>query len=671
MNEKHPAILRLAIFLASVIIVLLLIPHSDDRKYAFEENRPWGHSLLTAPFNIPVYLDSATYRMKRDSLERTFLPVFRRDESWPRQLQRQLLAVKGISPEERTRLRQAVERLYSDGIVSTEDYQSIRSRGLREVRFVGDNTVVRGAAGSLRSPRTAYSRLDSIFAHTPVRQAMTTIGLPSLLKPNVVLDTIVNEQLYTERMQQLNAATGMIQEGERIIDRGDRVTPELYTILTTYTEMLESRDFTDKRGGIYLFLGQVLYVILLFGSLFIYLHMFRPRIYYDIRKLSAIMLAVVGLYVIASIVSANIGSGIYLIPFAILPVMFVVFFDARTAQFGLLIEVLLCSVLVSSAVEFIFLEMLAGMASIFTLRELTKRSQLLRTALAVFLVYSVSYVAMELMHSGTLSRATGTLIGYFAINAVLISFAYVLIFVFEKLFGMTSMVTLVELSDINNHLLRELSEECPGTFQHSMSVSNLASDAARKIDANVLIVRAGALYHDIGKISNPAFFTENQHGVNPHNALDPIQSARIITGHITEGLKMAEKENLPQVLRDMILQHHGRGVAKFFYTTFCNAHPGETVDPAPFTYPGPNPQTREASLLMMADSVEAASRSLREYSTETITELVNRIIDGQIDAGLHNDSPISFRDIKTIKETFIQRLRTIYHVRISYPDEKK
>lgn len=347
--------------------------------------------------------------------------------------------------------------------------------------------------------------------------------------------------------------------------------------------------------------------------------------------------------------------------------MFVVFFDSRTAQFCMLIEIILCASLATSPFEFIYLQTLAGMASIFTLRELTRRSQLLRTALIVFVVYYIGYIAIELMQSGTLSSAAWRLLGYFAINAVLISFAYISIFVFEKLFGLTSMVTLVELSDINNHILRELSEQCPGTFQHSMSVSNLASDAARKINANALIVRAGALYHDIGKISNPAFFTENQHGVNPHDALDPMKSAGIIIGHITEGLKMAEKEKFPQVLRDMIAQHHGKGVAKYFYTTYCRAHPDEKVDPAPFTYPGPNPQSREASLLMMADSVEAASRSLKDYSMESISELVNRIIDGQIDAGLHSESPLSFNDIKMIKEAFIQRLRTIYHVRIAYP----
>ena len=288
-----------------------------------------------------------------------------------------------------------------------------------------------------------------------------------------------------------------------------------------------------------------------------------------------------------------------------------------------------------------------------------------------FAAYVVSYVGFELMTTGSLSALSGRLIGYFGINAVLISFAYILIFIFEKLFGMVSVVTLVELSDINNKVLRELSQECPGTFQHSMAVSNLATEAAHRIGANVQLVRAGALYHDIGKIDNPAFFTENQHGVNPHDTLTPEQSAGIIIRHVTDGLRRAERAKLPPVIRDFISQHHGKGKAKYFYTMYCRNHPDGEKDAAAFTYPGPNPQTREASLLMMADSVEAASRSLSDHSQQAITDLVNRLIDGQVADGLHNDSPLSFRDIRDIKQCFISRLRSMYHARVSYPPEMK
>ena len=666
---KRPVIIRILLFLAAVAMVLILMPRRSQKLYDYETNRPWGHSLLTAPFDIPVYRDSISSREMRDSLEATFLPIFNREDGAAQPLFKALSKMTGITAEQRSELRSTLMQLYRDGIVTPEAFDELNNYNKIEVRFVDGNQLVRASARSFKTPRQAYAVIDSMFTAPELRKSIADIHLPSLLTPNVMLDTAATNQLFRERIQPVNAAIDVIQKGERIIDRGDRVTPQLYEILNTYEQMMKSRDFTSNRGDFFIILGQILFTILIFCALFSYLYLFRIKIWDDVKGMTAIITLLVAIYVLAAIVSPRLSGGIWLVPFAILPVVIVVLYDARTALYCHILEVLLCATFVSSTFEFIFLQTIAGMVSIFTLRELTKRSQLLRTAVAVFLVYVIGFVAVELMHTATLSSNVGRIIGYFAINSVLISFAYILIFVIEKLFGLTSLVTLVELCDINNPLLRELSEECPGTFQHSMSVSNLAGDAARKINANPLIVRAGALYHDIGKITNPAFFTENQHGVNPHDALPPEQSARIIISHVTEGKKLAEKDKLPSVLHDMILQHHGRGLVKYFYTMAQREHPDSKIDPEPFTYPGPNPQTREASLLMMADGVEAASRSLPEHTVESITELVNKIIDGQVDAGLHRESPISFRDIQTIKESFINRLRTIYHVRVAYPKQ--
>lgn len=383
------------------------------------------------------------------------------------------------------------------------------------------------------------------------------------------------------------------------------------------------------------------------------------------------MIIITGFILFGLLMAATFPSGIYLVPFTMVAIISLVFLDSRTAFFSYNVAILGAAIVATFPLEFIFLQWVAGVMAVNSIRELSKRSELIRTALLVFGAYSVSFVAMEIIQSGSLAHLSVRMFGYFAINAVFISFAYILVFVLEKIFGFTSRVTLVELSDINHPLLKELSEECPGTFQHSMALSNLATAAANRIGAKVQLVRAGALYHDIGKLSNPAFFTENQHGVNPHDALDPMQSAKIVIGHVTEGLKRAEKAKLPMVLRDFITQHHGAGTARYFYTTYCNSHPDEIVDPAPFTYPGPNPTSREASILMMADAVEAASRSLSDHSREAIATLVNRIIDTQINEGLHNDSPISFRDIRDIKDTFISRLATMFHGRIPYPEHKK
>ena len=364
-------------------------------------------------------------------------------------------------------------------------------------------------------------------------------------------------------------------------------------------------------------------------------------------------------------------NSVYFIPLAIVPILIVTFFDSRTAFYVAIIQTLICSLAVDDGLEFILLHLPVAAIAINSLQELSKRSQLIRSALLVFVGYCLIAVALCALSEGSVMTIDPKVFFYFAINAIFLSFAYVLIFVLERLFGFTSKVTLVELSDVNNPLLRELSEKCPGTFQHSMQLSNLVSEAAHEIGANTQLARAGALYHDIGKMENPAFFTENQHDVNPHELITPEQSAKIVIRHVADGLRIADKQKLPSVIKAFISEHHGKNVAKYFYTTACNRNNGEPVDPTPYTYPGPNPRSKETSILMMADATEAASRSLKEHTPEAITDLVNRIIDGQIQQGLMKDSPLSFRDVESIKRVFISRLKTIYHTRVEYPELTK
>ena len=662
-------LVRAAVFVAATLLVVMFLPGNDEQRFSYEENRPWTHSLLTAPFDIPVFRDSATVRIMSDSIRSTFVPVYKRNDQVADELKQKINSFSELPQSDRTRLRTLVDRLYAGGIVDSNTAGKIASGNLKKVKIVSDNLIKTVSTGSFRSQRAAYSLLDSLAPSTESRQAIVAHDLPSMLRPNMVLDTIETQRLLQEALQPATAAIGVVQQGERIVDRGDIVTPQLYQVLLTFEDMVDARDLSDSSTQIYLEVGQILYIAILFAAIYLYFLLYRPAWWESRRRLLCVMTLLTAFYILAVILSATFSSGIYIIPFTILPIMMVVFYDARTALFVHLIEILLCISLSSFPMEFIFIEFIAGVASIFSLQELSRRSQLIKTAGYVFLAYTVAYLAIELMTTGSLTSFSWKLLGFFMINAVLTSFAYILIFLLEKAFGFISVVTLVELADINNPILRELSEECPGTFQHSIAVSSLAAEAARKIHANVQIVRAGALYHDIGKISNPAFFTENQHGVNPHDSLTPEQSARIIIGHITDGLKRADKAQLPDVIRDMIRQHHGAGKAKYFYITECRRKGEENVDASIYTYPGPNPETAEASLLMMADSVEAASRSLPAPTVEAITELVNRIIDGQIADGLHNNSPISFRDIKLIKDSFIKRLRTIYHARIAYPSE--
>ncbi len=415
----------------------------------------------------------------------------------------------------------------------------------------------------------------------------------------------------------------------------------------------------------------VAYVGIFLFCFMAYLELFRADYYERKGTLTLLFALIVFFPVLSSIMVEQNLSSIYVVPFAMIPIIVRVFLDSRTAFMAHVTIILLCSITLRFPHEFILLQVVAGMVAIYSLRELSQRSQLLRTALVVFISYALLYFAFELIHEDDLTKLNTRMYIYFMINGILLLFAYPLLFLLEKIFGFTSDVTLVELSNINNSLLREMSEVAPGTFQHSLQMANLAAAAANKIGGKSQLVRTGALYHDIGKMVNPAFFTENQSGVNPHKSLSYEQSAQVIISHITDGLKLAEKHNLPKVIKDFISTHHGRGLTKYFYISYKNEHPDEEVDQEKFRYPGPNPFTKEQAVLMMADSVEAASRSLPEYTEESISTLVDKIIDTQVSEGYFKECPITFKDIATVKALFKEKLKTMYHTRISYPELRK
>ena len=674
--SRKNLVLRILLFIGAVAALVYFLPRSDRKHYIFEVNRPWTYPLLTAPFDIPIHLDSVSTARLRDSIDAEFQPVYKRDATLEKTVIAECtakinaLSDERLTPSEKNQVIKALRALYADGIVDRETFNQISVGSLPIVRFISDNVAISVPTSKMRSTFRAYEHLDSLLSDRGVRQALTAARISEMLTPNITADSLANARLLADAYQKATAPVGVLQQGERIIDKGDIVTPRLATVLETYEQMAAERSDKAITQHHYPVAGQTLYMIILMAALFAYLMLFRPAYYDDNRTLLFVVLLTVLFSLFAYAMNATFRVGLYIAPFTIVPILVLVFLDSRTALLVQMTVVLACAIVSNSPLEFIFIQFVAGLAAIDSLRDLSRRSQLIRTAAVIFLAYSLGHIAVEIIQTGTLDKTEGRIFGAFGINAILISFSYVLMFLIERVFGFTSQVTLVELSDINNPRLRELSEECPGTFNHSMAVSNLASEGARAIGANTQMVRTGALYHDIGKIKNPAFFTENQHGVNPHDALSPQQSARIIISHVTEGLSMAEKAKLPGAIRDFISQHHGRGTAKYFYTTYCNAHPDEKVDPAPFTYPGPNPQSRETSLLMMADAVEAASRSLKDYSPEAIRTLVDRIIDGQIADGLHNESPLSFKDVQTIKDSFARRLTTMYHSRIAYPDKK-
>ncbi len=667
--------IKILLFIVSCVAIVYFMPRADENFYSYEVSRPWSYPLLTAPFDIPIHLDSVSARQMKDSIDSSFEPVYKRDRDREHTMINEYTAridkAQGLPSNAKHKIVNELNKVYSIGIVDQETFERMRSGALPSVRFVIDNVAVAAPTSGFLSPRRAYTIVDSALRSTPWHDIMMSTNISEALQPNIKYDSIENRRMIDELYQKAMAPVGVVQQGEKIINQGDIVTPRVFTILRTFEEISRERNTANVSERIYTIAGQMLYVTIVFGALYVFLYYFRPAYFNDTRRLSFIIMLITGFSLFAFAMSAAFTTGLYIAPLTILPVLLIIFLDSRVALLAHTAMILICALVATFPLEFIFVQYIAGVTAIASIKELSKRSQLVRAAVLVFLAYAVSYVAVEMIHTGALDKLSTRVFGCFAINAILISFAYFMVFIFEKVFGFTSRVTLVELSDINNKTLSELSEECPGTFQHSMAVSNLATVAAARIGANVQLVRAGALYHDIGKLSNPAFFTENQHGINPHDALDPMQSSRIVIGHVADGLKRAEKAKLPDVIKQFITEHHGAGKAKYFFNTYCNEHPGETVDEAPFTYPGPNPQSRETSILMMADAVEAASRSLTDHSADTIASLVNKIIDTQISEGLHNDSPISFRDVKAIKDSFISRLRTMYHSRVSYPERKQ
>lgn len=662
---------NILIAVVAAIVIVWFYPHPETSRYNYEEGRPWNYAQLIAPFDIPVHPDSMTLQRARDTLDAHFIPIYELNQLKADSIVRALPASPGNNYA--SRVGSAIRRLYADGVVDADTREEIKSGKLKKVRILEKNVLSEMSATDFLSPREVYTELDSQFRKDEeLHHYFTAINLPELLEPNFTLDETESKRHYEYDYLTLTADRGLILQGQSIIDKGAIVTPQDYTNLRTYETMLAERNTGTSTSDILLLLGQFLYVALLLSSLMCYFYYFVPEVFKRRQAMVFILSMVTIFFLLATGLNQFVQGGIYIVPMMIVPILTLVFFDGRTAIMTSLTCTLICAGITTFALEFIFLQFCATGAAVYSLRDLSRRAQLLRTSIVVVLAYIASYLALELLMNGSVEGFSMRMIVFLAINAALTSMSYILMFAAERIFGFVSTVTLVELADINNPLLMKLSDECPGTFQHSIAVSNLASDAAQRIGANVQLVRAGALYHDIGKLSNPAFFTENQHGVNPHDALPAERSAAIIINHVADGLKMADKAGLPEVIRDFIREHHGAGLAKYFYYNACKAAPeGTTVDPAPYRYPGPNPRSVETSVLMMADSVEAASRSLTDHSQASITALVNKIIDGQIADGLHNESPIAFRDIDIIKKAFVKRLMTIYHSRVAYPGAPK
>ena len=674
---QKPKINNIIVTLLLILSVLLIattlfFSREGTRSYGFEVGEPWLYSRLEADCQFDIELDEATRKHITDSVNKNFSKIYTMDRKKGEQQQALLYRALGGRPGSQ-QLLQAIDQLYNDGIVDNDAANDIRAG--KQLRFlVGNNELQVVDATNMRTVRQAYSWLtDSLKGNAALQEALKDIEINDYLVPNMKVDAEENEKWLGEDLRHALRSPGTVQQGEAIITRGEIVTPQKAAAIESYQNELARLARQRNVDQTMTLLGQMLIVATLMLAFYYFMKRMRKQVFASRRKM-VFLISFITLFVIAVFLCVKFKYALlYVIPFALVPIIVSSFFDDHTSFFVHIVTVLICSLIASShQAEFIINQFLAGIIAIVSVKELTKRTQLVRCAAFIFLAYCVTYIAMTLIADGDLDNLDKYHFGYYLINCVILSFAFLVIPIVEKVFGFTSSMTLLELADINNPTLRQLSTVCPGTFQHSLQVANLAGEAAFKIGANMQLARAGALYHDIGKTKNPAFFTENQIGENPHDHLvRPEDSAKIVIDHVANGLKIAEDADLPKVIKDLIAQHHGKGVTRYFYYKAKESRPDQEVDKAPFTYPGPNPQTKEAAILMMADACEAATKSLSDHSEEAIAAMVSKIIDSQVADGLLREAPISFKDVETIKKLFVERLRTAYHMRVSYPDDVK
>ena len=668
-------VLRVALVLGTVALIVWFMPRDNSHNYKMETGKVWLYNDLVATFDFPVFKSDSLVQSEREEAVRHFAPYYILDkEVAPRQ--EKLLAehLKKNFPEFGRSFQHTMvnylQKVYTMGIVNDEEPLGNAADSLQMLRRIDDKEVTEIPALQVATPRQVYEE----FLQSPqlliYRDVLKEIDLNVFLEPNLIYDEDRSESARLDLLNSVPLAIGVVQSGQKIVSQGEVVTPQTYQVISSYLKELDRRH-SNINSELSKFLGETLFVLIIITLFTLYLTLYRKDYFQRMRSIGMIFAFIIIATAMASVLVGHTMFHVFVLPFAIVPIFVRVFMDSRTALMAHTTVVLICASLLQKPFEFIAVEMVAGFTAVFSLRELSSRSQLFWTAIITTMMAMVTNLAVFMILHNDFAGIDRSEYVYLAICGIIIFCSYPLLYLVEKFFGFISDITLIELSDMNKDLLRRMSEVAPGTFNHSIQVANLAGEIARKIDAKSQLVRTGALYHDIGKILNPIYFTENQSGVNPHESMDYVESAQIIISHVTEGLKLADKYNLPDIIREFITTHHGLGKAKYFYIQQKNKFPDDPVDDLLFTYPGPNPYTKEQAILMMADAVEAASRSLPDYTEKSIRELVDRLIDGQVADGCFKDCPITFRDIAYAKTVLIEKLKTIYHTRVSYPELKK
>ncbi|MBP5365209.1 MAG: HDIG domain-containing protein [Bacteroidales bacterium] len=699
-HDYYKPAYRIVAFTIAGIIMVLSFPNMEKFKYEYELQRPWRYENVIAPFDFQIYKADNELQQERDSISNHFRPFYKRDsvnvvevQSLVSNTLRQYASkFSVICPESISsdtvkayvskRLSRLLYEAYSKGIMEPIENTDNPQKNVYEFMLVQGNIIEPYGINEVYTLREAYSQItDELNSYlsarygadnTWTRTLVERMPISEMINANILYDKDKTAQELETALNNISLSSGKVLAGQRIIGTGDIVDKKTVKLLNSLKRVYDSQ-YSLSAIGLPIYIGEGLMVACLLITVFLFLYFFRNDIFQELNCINFILLLMTLMVAGAGLIARHHGNITFIIPYVILPIILRIFLDSRLAMYVHTITILIISFMANNSQQFILMHIPAGMIAIISLINMTRRGQIVRTAIMVFFSYLIIYTGYGLWHSGEFDNSINPyVVLMLGINGALILFSYPVIYIFERLFGFLSDVTLMELSDTNHPLLRELSEKAPGTFQHSVQVGNLAQEVAYKIGANAMLVRTGAMYHDIGKIVSPMYFTENQAGnINPHDGMDFRESAQIVIRHVENGVRIARKHNIPQQVINIIQRHHGDSQARFFYVSYCNAHPNETVDTAAFSYPGPVPSTKEEALVMMADAVEASAKSLKTYTDENIDNLVDKIITLQTENNQFREADITFKNIEIAKAIFKEKLKNIYHGRIQYPEMLK
>ncbi len=673
--KNQSLIYKYFLYAVSIFCIVFFFPKGGKFKYEFQKGKPWQYENLYAPFDFSVKKSAEDIAAERQKVTDALFNYYRYDDDISADVFEEFdskfleaFNKDQISLPQFSALKKAgaeiLERIYKNGILLKSNQNEIG----KQVYLIKQNEADQISYDDLYRMQDVERVIESVLRERRLSGFNTSFQslFFNLVKPNVVYDTNLSEKALDDELSKISLTRGTIDEGILIIAKGEVVESENYKILESLKDEFES-ELWASNNYYFILSGYTVLVALVLMMLFLFLKKYRPEIFQNGTKVTFIFINILLMVFITTLVVKYNEAYVFVVPLCILPLILKTFFDARLGLFVHVLTVLILGFVVPNSFEYIFIQIIAGIVTILTVSELYKRANLFISVGQITLIYMVGYLAFHIIHEGNLDNIVWLTLGLFLLNGMITLFVQPLIYVYEKIFGLVSDVSLLELSDTNSKLLKELSNKAAGTFNHSLQVANLAEAAANEIGANAMLVRVGALYHDIGKLGNPNYFTENQiTNVNPHDDLKPIDSAKIIINHVIEGIEIARKNNLPDRVIDFIRSHHGTTLVFYFFKK--QQESGEEFEEAAFRYPGPIPFSKETAILMMADSVEAASKSLKNPTFMIIDEFVEKIIGGQMSANQFLNANITFREIETIKKIFKQKLTNIYHLRVEYPE---